>query len=184
MNLSELIKKSGDLYEELHNTHVDFYHFWMTEVLFTWRWWMAVILIIIPWALWFLVKKRESSSRLLQAGFFVMVLSSGMDMIGIAMGLWYYPVNVFPVMPEFIPFDICAFPVTTMLFIQFFPNVHPIIKAVIYALLGSFVFQPLNKLIGLYYSELWKDYYSFPILIFIYLTSNHLASKNNFSELK
>jgi hypothetical protein len=53
-------------------------------------------------------------------------------------------------MPEFIPFDISALPVATMIFIQFFPKVKPIWKALVYSAAGTWIFQPLMKLVGLY----------------------------------
>lgn len=184
MDWSTFEKQSHSIYEKLYDTHVEFYHLWVEQVLFTWRWWMAVALIVLPWLIWFFVRKKECTDRLLYAGFFVMIFSSALDMVGIALNLWYYPVNVFPIMPEFIPFDICALPVATMLCIQYFPNISPFIKAVIYASTGSFIFQPINKLTGLYRGEHWKDYYSAPIFIFIYLIANYISTKNKFDKIK
>lgn len=184
MNFDAVKEQSNMLFRELHETHVKFYHLWYDHILFTWRWWLSVSLIVFPWTIWFLFRKKESTDRLLYAGFFVMVISSAMDMVGIAMNLWCYPINVFPLMPEFIPFDICALPVATMLVIQFYPTVNPLIKSIVYSACGSFIFQPINSWLGLYNAMAWKNYYSFPILIFIYLLANHIASQNNFAKIK
>lgn len=184
MDFNSVQKQSYNLYEQLFQTHIDFYHLWVNSILFTWRWWIAVALIVLPWTIWILVRKKESTDRLLYVGSFVMVFSSSLDTIGIALNLWFYPINVFPLMPEFIPFDICALPVATMLTIQYFPNVNPYIKAIVYSLVSSFMFEPLNKWLGLYSQIHWKDYYSIPIMIFIYLVSNYIASKNRFAKLK
>jgi len=91
---------------------------------------------------------------------------------------------VFPLMPEFITFDVCVLPVATMLCIQYFPNVSPYIKAVIYSLTSSFMFEPLNVMLGMYVTIQWEYYYSVPIMIFIYLVANYLASNNKFTKLK
>lgn len=183
MEWATIQEKANQLFLDLHNIHVDFYHLWSSDVFLTWRWWIAFGLIIIPWSLWFLVRKKESADRLMHAGFFVMLVSSSMDMIGIALGLWSYPANVFPLMPEFIPFDISSLPVVTMLFIQFFPKVKPFYKAVVYSAFASFVFQPFMSFVGLYDNLQWENYYSFPILIIIYLLANYFANKNRYAKL-
>ncbi|WP_298841064.1 CBO0543 family protein [uncultured Clostridium sp.] len=181
---STLEAQSHSLYKKLHNVHIEYFNFWKNNILFTWRWWIAVSLVVLPWTIWLLVRKKESTDRLLFVALFVMVFSAGLDMIGIALNLWYYPVNVFPLMPEFIPFDICALPVATMLCIQYFPNVSPYIKAGIYSLISSFMFEPLNELFGLYRRTHWEHYYSIPIMVFIYLIANYLASNDKFARLK
>lgn len=86
-------------------------------------------------------------------------------------------------MPEFIPYDICALPVATMLFIQFFPTVKPLIKSLVYSAFASFIFQPIGVWLGLYNNMAWKHYYSFPILIIVYLLANYIATKNNFDKI-
>jgi len=184
LDWSTLKNQSYSLYEKLHATHIEFYDLWRTNVLFTWRWWIAVSLIVLPWTIWLFIREKESTHRLLFVAFFVMVFSSALDMFGIALNLWYYPVTVLPLMPEFNPFDICALPVATMLSIQYFPNANTYIKAGIYSIISSFIFEPLNQWIGLYERIHWEYYYSVPIMICIYLFANYLASKNNFAELK
>ena len=184
MDFNAIKEQSNMLFRQLHETHIEFYKLWFNHILFTWRWWLSVSLIILPWTLWFLVRKKESTDRLLYAGFFVMLISSYMDVVGIAMNLWCYPINVLPLMPEFIHFDICALPVATMLVIQFFPTVSPLIKAIVYAAFASFIFQPINSWLGLYNNLAWKNYYSFPILIVIYLLSNYVATRSQFVKVK
>jgi len=184
MDWNTLLNKSDSLYDKLYNTHVEYHDFWKSNILFTWRWWIAVTLLILPWIIWLLLRKKESTDRLLYVAFFVMVFSSALDDIGLTMNLWNYPTMVFPLMPEFITFDVCILPVATMLFIQYFPNVSPYIKAVIYSVTSSFIFEPLNVRLGLYEKIHWEYYYSVPIMIFIYLVANYIASKNKFDELK
>lgn len=113
-----------------------------------------------------------------------MVFSSALDDIGITMNLWRYPIIIFPLMPEFVTFDICALPVATLLCIQYFSNVSPYFKAVIYSVTSSFIFEPLNVSLGLYKKIHWEYYYSVPIMIFIYLVANYLASTNKFDKFE
>jgi hypothetical protein len=183
MDWKTVTEQANQLFKELNSLHKDFYKLWASNVFLTWRWWIALSLIVIPWGLWFLLRKKESADRLMHAGFFVMLVSSSMDMVGIALGLWSYPANVFPLMPEFIPFDISALPVATMLLIQFFPKIIPFYKAVIYSACGSFIFQPFMKLVGLYDNLGWKNYYSFPFLFAIYLGANYMFNKDRYKKI-
>ena len=150
MDWNTLLDKSNSLYEKLHNTHLEFFDFWKDNILFTWRWWIAVSFIVLPWVIWIFLRKKESTDRLLFVAFFVMVFASALDDIGLTMNLWNYPTIVFPLLPEFITFDISVLPVATMLCIQYFPKVSPYIKAVIYSATSSFIFEPLNVKLGLY----------------------------------
>ena len=47
----------------------------MNAFIFTWQWWVAVAMLVVPWFLWWIFRDRESSAILFSAGLFVMVLS-------------------------------------------------------------------------------------------------------------
>jgi hypothetical protein len=184
MDFNSIKKQSDTLHVELSKIRDKFNDLWLNNILFTWRWWITILLIILPWILWLFIRKKESSDRLLYAGLFIMVSSSTLDSIGVGFNLWSYPIYALPLMPNSIPYDICSLPVATMLTIQFFPKIHPFIKSVIYSATGSFVFQPIMSWIGLYNKMDWKDYYTFPVLILLYLIANYLASKDKLVKLK
>src|SRR4051812_14934990 len=108
--------------------------------LFTWRWWLGIALIIIPWTLWFIFRKKESTNRLLLAGFTSMLLSYAIESIAMSLGKWSYPFKVVPFSPMlFLPFDLSMLPVAVMFFIQLKPNINPFIKAIVFGVLGAFV---------------------------------------------
>lgn len=184
MNWYIITKQPTNIYKKLNNTNVEFYHFWLNNILFTWRWWFVLFQTVLPWILWILFRKKESTDRLLYAGFFVMILSSALDIIGIAMNLWYYPVKLSPLISESLAYNISVLPIVMMFAIQCFPEINPFVKAVILAALDAAIFQPLNQWIGLYTPVYWKHYYSIPIIILIYLFANYISSRNKFTTLK
>jgi hypothetical protein len=183
MDFEEINKQTQELYLKLHDAHVQYLHLWENQIVFTWRWWFGVALIIIPWSFWLVIRKKDSSSRLLHAGLVAIILSSFLDMIGVVLALWSYPISVFPIMPGYIPYDFCALPVATMLFIQFLPKIKAIYKALVYGAIGGFVFEPMMNWIGVYNKKEWKSYYSFPILVAIYLVCNYFAKKKIFEPI-
>lgn len=183
MDNETLKEQVQTLYYSLHKVQLNYFDLWKKNILFTWRWWFCLALIIIPWILWFIVRKKNSSDRLLYAGFLSLILSSFLDMVGVVLALWSYPVALLPLMPGYIRYDFSVFPVVTMMFIQFFPKVKSIYKAIVFGMLGAFVFEPLMNWIGLYNRQGWKPYYSFPILFAIYLLCHHLAKRSKFDPI-
>ena len=147
------------LYDNLHEVQIDYFNLWKDHMVFSLRWWMALSLIIFPWTLWLILRKRDSTCRLLFAGFFVAIISSFLDMVGVTLHLWTYPITVFPLMPSYVPFDLSSMPVATMLWLQFFPKMKLILKTLIYAVVGGFGFEPLIDKIGLVCEEGWKYFY-------------------------
>jgi hypothetical protein len=152
-------------------------------VLFSWRWWVVLSFIVVPWGLWIIFRKKESTHRLLFAGIFIMYVSSFMDCIGITLNLWRYPINVVPLMPEYMAFDMSVLPVTTMFLLQIFPKVSKYIKAAVYSLSASYILQPVSVWLGLYTALHWKHYYSIPILYLIYLAADYMSRRNQFARL-
>lgn len=183
MNIEELKQKTLELYDQMHVTEMQYFDLWLKFQLFSWRWWIAVGLIIIPWTVWLIVRKKESTYRLLLVYFFVATLAMELDMIGVSLRLWSYPISIVPQMPCYLPFNYSALPVTTMLFLQFCPNVKPVYKALVYAGLGSFVFQPVMIWVGLVIHEKWPNLYSFPILFLIYLMSHFIATRKHYESV-
>lgn len=67
------IRKGYDL---IYQSGIQMYSTWFNYVLFTWRWWVQVAFTIIPWIVWGVFKRRQSTDRLLYSGFFYDALFS------------------------------------------------------------------------------------------------------------
>lgn len=184
MDNEEKIKKSGELYHKLHQVQLEYLNLWLDETLFHWEWWVSLFLTIAPWLLWIKLRRKESTSRLLFAGFFIIIITSWLDFIGIWLGLWYYSGKLIPTIPSFAPWDFCIFPVTAMLLIQFKLSWSPFFKAVVFAGLNSFVGEPLAHLYGFYTMVNWEYMYSFPIYFIIYLIAYWISNRKNFEKIK
>ena len=100
-----------------------------------------------------------------------MVATYSIDAVGIARGLWSYPVNEIPLIPSYIVWDLCVMPVSAMFTIQFKPKMNELIKAIGLAIAGAFVIQPIAVVFGYYHMKHWKHLYSFPLVMVIYLTA-------------
>ncbi|MED4224587.1 CBO0543 family protein [Neobacillus cucumis] len=156
---------------------------WNDHVVFTAHWWITVFLTIVPWILWFFFRKKDSSSRLLFAGFFSMIVSILFDFIGTKLGFWLYYYDLMPFIPSFSPWDITLIPVLIMSLIQIKPSVNPFVKALLFSIIASFIGEPLFRHFGFYKPIKWDSLYSFPINYCIFLIAYFLSRRKSFNEV-
>lgn len=156
---------------------------WTEHVVFSWRWWLLAILTIAPWIIWWKLRKKESTHRLLLVGFFVMFLSVWMDNLGAKLGWWYYTYEVLPITPAYKPWDISLMPVFIMFFLQYKPYISPLIKAGIYALIVSFGAEPFFMWLGYFKYPNWEYIYSYFIYYAIYLIAHFFSTRDKFAQL-
>lgn len=171
------------IYDTVHQANLELFQIWKNKMLVSWRWWLEAIFSFVTWGLWILYRKRESTGRLLHAGFTVIILCCWLDFIGVCMGLWYYPVKLVPTVPAYFLFDMCLFPVVIMFFIQFRPKWNPFMKACIFAGIAAFLGEPFFIWLKVYVPLHWKPIYSFPILIVIYLIAHYVSRIKSYRSL-
>jgi hypothetical protein len=156
---------------------------WTDYVLFSGLWWMGVGLSIIPWIIWFVIRKRDSTDRLLYIAFYIMTIAVVSDILGDQLGLWHYRYHVIPVLPTYFPWDVTLMPLTIITLIQIKPNVNPWIKAILFSLLASYVAEPFFDWLGVYEPVHWRYSYSVPLQIIFYMSAHALSKRNQFSKI-
>lgn len=107
------------------------------------------------------------------------IIASWLDFLGVALGLWYYMYDITYLIPNYFPWDFTLLPVITMFFIQIKPNVNPIIKAVIFSAIFSFIAEPFFIWVGLYEPLKWEHIFPFPIYILIYFVADFISKRNS-----
>lgn len=90
---------------KVHEANMELNNLGMEHIIFSWQWWLTVLMSIVPWILWFIFHKKESRARLLFAGFSTILIASFLDFLGVAYGLWVYLVDVIFTIPAFILWD-------------------------------------------------------------------------------
>jgi hypothetical protein len=161
-----------------------FRNVWAREILFTWQWWLLLALTVLPWVCWAFYRKKDSTNRLLFAGFFSIIIAKLLDSIGSSFGLWMYTARVVPLTPPFFPWDTTLMPVAVMTFIQFKPKIHPAIKAAVFAAVSAFAVEPLAVWLKLYEPLTWRHIYSLPIYFAIYLAAHWLSKRESFGRVQ
>jgi hypothetical protein len=176
----EILDRNQNQIEGLIDKKIDI---WLDHVLFSGLWWMGLALSIIPWIIWFVFRKKESTDRLLYIAFYTMTISVLLDIVGDQIGLWHYRFHVIPVLPTYFPWDVTLMPLAVIMLLQVKPHVNPWFKAIFFALLASYIGEPVFEWIGVYVPKNWRYSYSVPIQIAIYMSAHYLSLRNNFAQL-
>jgi len=175
-----MIEKNSSLFRHASNEK---FQIWLEHILFTWRWWLGILIIIC--CLWTLYKltKNESRNRLLYVGFFTALLVTCLDLIGVFFGLWNYKYEVFPSINTYLPWDLLVIPTLVIILLYVKPHHYPVIKGLILGAITSFFGLPLLNWVGLYEPLNWHYIYSFPIQFGIYLLAEFMSKREKFTKL-
>lgn len=179
----DYVNKLNELQELNLKINEQMQSLFMNYVFLTWRWWLFLALFVIPWILWIIFRNRKSTARLLFAGFAVIIVASFLDDIGVNLGLWNYNIDVDSFIPCFITWDMTLLPVFTMAFLQIKPKINPIIKALVFSGIASFIAEPLFIWMSFYDPTKWKHIYSFPIFVIIYLVAHLCFTRKSFDDM-
>lgn len=170
-------------YERIDDAHSRLGEVWKEDILFSFGWFTTLLLTVVPWVVWFIFRKKDSSIRLMLGGLWAMLISSWLDYIGVTLGLWRYYNKLIPVMPDYIAWDFALMPVTIMFFLQIKPHVNPIMKGLIFAGMTAFIAEPLFLWLGYYKYPGWNSVISFPIFFVIYLIAHRLTNSSSIKSL-
>jgi len=157
----------------------------MNAFLFTWQWWLGVALYIMPWVVWVIFRKKESTARLLLSGFTAIITGLIIDIFAMSMGKWSYPITFVPnTNVMFLPYHFSMLPVGVMFALQIKPNMNPFIKGTIFGVFSAYLIEPFFAINGFYNSKGWPYLYDVFIYLFIYLVSYWFSTIDHFEKLR
>ena len=182
MKSKEVLNEMITVFSKYHDANQALIKSWYEIIFLTPRWWGGLVLGIIPWYVWWKFHNKNQTGDLLRGGLLMAVWALVLDSIGLQLGLWIYPYDVFPFIPGYIPWDLTILPVTTMLLIEIRPNWSPIKKAFIYAGLSALVGETLADFFQLYYPLKWHSFFSMPIYFLLYFLCDRFARSKTFTS--
>ncbi|HWR42263.1 CBO0543 family protein [Sporomusa sp.] len=142
------------------------YKHWLHHELFTYQWWALVVLLIIPWIIWWKLVDKTKTAIILAYGIYIMFVVTAMDAIGSALQLWIYPIKLLPIIPDSIGINWGLLTVAHMLVYQYFPRWKSFIVAEsIFAAVLAFLGEPFAEWYGVYTPLQWEHISSFPIYL-------------------
>lgn len=141
---------------------------WLENEFLTWEWWILLCFFVVPWMLWFIMKKRKWFVESLLFGVIVMNVTLLLDTVGMQFTFWEYPVEFLPVIPRGFSFDVSMVPVAFILLFQYFQTWKSfIIAQVIMAVAYAFIGEPFCEWLNLVRYLKWNYLYSFVYYIIL-----------------
>lgn len=154
------------------------------EFLTTWQWWFGIALFIVPWIVWFRLRKKDSTGRLLLGGLMTIILSLTIDLAALSLGLWSYPMVIIPLAPFlFLPYHFSLAPVAIMLALQIKPKMNTLLKGVIFSSIMAFGGMNFFNAIDFYNPKNWSTVYDFIIFLTLYYAAYSLTKIESHNKL-
>lgn len=157
---------------------------WTHHDVFSLQFWFLMLLMFVPWYIWWKLADKKRLRELLLYGSLVSTVVTILDEIGCQLNLWEYVYDIEPLFPRLLPVNLTILPVTFMLVYQFFPKwkyfltAHALVAAVL-----SFIAEPVLVWMRIYVMFQWKHIYSFPFYILIPLLLKWLMTVIKAKEL-
>ncbi|MFB3167745.1 CBO0543 family protein [Neobacillus sp. 179-C4.2 HS] len=153
------------------------------EFFTTWQWWFGLALFIVPWIVWFRLRKKDSTGRLLLGGLLTIILSLTIDLAALSLGLWSYPMVIIPLAPFlFLPYHFSLAPVAVMLALQIKPKMNPLLKGIIFSAIAAFGGMNFFNAIDFYNPKDWSTLYDFIIFLTFYFAAYSVTKIENYSK--
>ncbi|WP_202081537.1 CBO0543 family protein [Caldalkalibacillus salinus] len=175
--------RSIEMHQEMVQHSREVYDFWVNNILWTWQWWVGVCLTVIPWVVWLLLRKKDSTHRVLFAVTVVAFIAVCIDVVAVSHGLWRYSYEVLPIIPAFLPWYVSLIPVFIAFLLQIRPEVNPVVKGIICGVGGSMIAEPLFEWLGFYQTVHWEHIYSFPLYFIAYVLAHFISRRQSFESL-
>jgi hypothetical protein len=131
-------------------------------VLFAYQWWLLLLLLIIPWIAWWKLVDKARLFEILSYALIVVIIGTTLDMYGVKLGLWSYPIKIFYLNPGLITVVWGVLPVIKSLIYQSYPEWKQFTATLILiSAIASFIGEPIFHWLGMYKLHKWNYIYSF-----------------------
>nr|WP_092069187.1 CBO0543 family protein [Dendrosporobacter quercicolus]NSL47376.1 hypothetical protein [Dendrosporobacter quercicolus DSM 1736]SDL87219.1 hypothetical protein SAMN04488502_1011051 [Dendrosporobacter quercicolus] len=139
---------------------------WLNEEVFRIQWWIQVVVLIVPWFIWWKLVNKQKLVEIFCYGLLIGIVAVLLDGLGVELTLWGYPHKLFPLLERLFHADLTALPVIFMLIYQYFPKWKAFLGVcTLVAAIFTFVVEPIHIGLNIYELYSWKSIYSFPIYV-------------------
>ncbi|MGJ9384667.1 CBO0543 family protein [Salipaludibacillus sp. CF4.18] len=148
------------------------------NVLFSYQWWILLIITIALWMIWVIVVDRKRIKSILVIGLSASTLALLLDDIGATLGFWVYPYNLYSSLDQLYTVDIAIVPVSYMLLYQYAKSwLAYSIFLILLAFFAVFVAEPAFVKVDIFIPLQWKLWYAGPIYVVIAVVLKWLVDR-------
>lgn len=169
------ITKDVDIQRLLTSIRIEY---WSEEVVFSFRWWLLMALILLSLIVWYRSLNKSSLHEATLFAGLASIVTLALYEYGLELTLLDFNYNVIPIFPPLSSLEFLLFPLIFSYVFQHFNSKKRYIKASLAAsAILSFVINPLLSW-GEYYILLhWSYFYDFVVLFLLALLLRMLANK-------
>ncbi|UFT98441.1 hypothetical protein KO561_14725 [Radiobacillus kanasensis] len=167
--MSELGKKIDTVSTQLTDLRIEI---WTKHTVFTWQWWMLVVICLLFITLLFVFIKKQTA--LTTAAYFgvIYILNKNLDDVATAMDWYDYRMQLEPIIPTMLPANLFIIPIGCSILYQRFEGWRSFLISIgLFAGFVSYIGLPLMKTIDIYVEKNWNPNFSFISLLLISILS-------------
>ncbi|KEO85241.1 CBO0543 family protein [Tumebacillus flagellatus] len=177
--MSNTYATSNEILDLRRQLHDQIFYKWLHVDLFSFNWWLSLVLTLLFWMVWF---QQVDRRRLLEISFYgamITIISIILDIIGVNLVLWSYGSLFEPLTPALIPGDLVMMPVMySLLYQRYGKNWRAFLSAsIVLSACVAFLVEPLLVWMGIYKLINWRFVYSFPIYILVSMFTRSFVHK-------
>lgn len=151
----EEVQKARDKFSDLAYQH------WLHDDLFTWKWYLLLILTFFPWIIWWKLVDKNRLPEIILFGALIMIPTYVLDNIGTDLIWWEYPDKLFQMIPPLVPADLTLVPCSMMLIYQWSKSWKSfLILNFLLSLFSTYIGETLFIWLNFYELKTWKLIYS------------------------
>ncbi|MFC4102343.1 CBO0543 family protein [Paenibacillus xanthanilyticus] len=153
--------KMADIYDAQKTLSDLRWQYWQQEVVFSWRWWLLLIVSLVMIGVWLKLSRKSEKPLLLLYGLITLLIAITLDVIGAELMLWDYPYMVLPWGARLFCADLGLSVILSLLY-QYFRSWKGFAAAsTCAAAVFAFVIEPVLIWLNMYNVYAWEHYYSF-----------------------
>lgn len=137
---------------------------WLNLDLFSWQWWILLVLLFLPWLVWWKYVDKQRLQEIFIVGLLVLILSAHLDAVFSETGLWYYHYWLTPWTPHLVTANFSFIPVVYMLVYQRYRSWSSYLAAM--AVLALVLAVPIEMILvwtDIFEIRHWRSCYGIPI---------------------
>jgi hypothetical protein len=156
------IPTHNEIQQDIHELNEMIMDYWIKYFVFSPKWWLLLALTIVPWFLWWKIVDKSRITEILLYGFFILSISTLLDITGWNYSLWIYPDTLLAFCTPLMPIDFTLLPIIYMVIYQYFPNRKSFsIVLLVVSFIFAFVWEPLAEMLDFYKPLKWNHIFSF-----------------------
>jgi hypothetical protein len=173
------MEKLGKRIDDLSNQLVDLrLELWKQYSLFTWKWWMLLIICILSLIIFLVLIRRDKMLQSIAYFGLLYILNRNLDDVATAMDWYDYRIQLEPIIPTMLPANLFVIPISFTLLYQKFINWKSfLIALILFSGSVAYIALPFMKYLDIYLIKHWNAHLSFISLIIMASLSKLIIDK-------